>query len=218
MRFLVVLFSCAAFVSAQAAAIPDTELLRYRISYAGAINVGEAQLAINRAPGGAELTFQATVPIPGFPVAEYGRSLVTTDLCTLELEKKAVRGRRQTDEKTTFDAAKRTATRQTTGPIPGGGTSTFNIPACPRDALAFLLQFRKTLAEGESTVYYGSAYKVSVRRIQQQGGDADRFSVRIRGPKSDITAELHLARDAARTPTLIRIPLAAGSLVVELTR
>jgi hypothetical protein len=216
MKLLAVALSCVACASAQARDVSDSELLRYRISYAGAINIGEAQISMSRTKAGSELTFQATVPVPGFPVAEFARSLVTKDLCALELEKKAVRGKRQTDEKTTFDASAGRATRETT--VKGGGTSTFNVPACPRDALAFLYSLRKKITEGESTVYYGAAYKVAVRKLKANGGDADVFEVRIAGPSAKYAAELHLARDAARTPVLIKVPLTAGSLQVELTR
>jgi hypothetical protein len=216
MRLIAVALSCVAWASAQAGSVPDSELLRYRISYANAINIGEAQISVSRAATGAELTFQATVPIPGFPVAEFARSLVSPEFCTQELEKKAVRGKRHTDEKTTFDVRAGRATRQTT--VKGGGSSTLPITGCARDALAFLFNLRKTLAEGESTVYYGAPYKVAVKKVAQKSRDNDRFDVRISGPSAKWTAELYLARDAARTPVLIRVPLTAGSLVVELAR
>ena len=215
MRLLAVALSCVVCASAQARDIPESELLRYRISYAGAIHIGEAQISASRTPAGAELTFQATVPVPGFPVAEFARSVVNKELCTLELEKKAVRGKRQTDEKTTFDLSTRRATRETT--VKGGGSSTFEIPACPRGALAFLFSLRQKIAEGESTVYYGAAYKVNVRKLSQKG-DTDVFDIRIAGPAAKIAAELHLSRDSARTPVLIKVPLAAGSLMVEFAR
>ena len=82
MRLIAVALSCVAWASAQAGSVPDSELLRYRISYANAINIGEAQISVSRAATGVELTFQATVPIPGFPVAEFARSLVSPEFCT----------------------------------------------------------------------------------------------------------------------------------------
>jgi hypothetical protein len=42
--------------------------------------------------------------------------------------------------------------------------------------------------------------------------------VSVKGPKSDFTVEVFYARDAARTPLLIRIPQPVGTLSMELVR
>ena len=44
----------------------------------------------------------------------------------------------------------------------------------------------------------------------------DYVVVAVKGPKSDFTVEVFYARDAARTPVQLRIPLALGILSVEL--
>jgi hypothetical protein len=46
----------------------------------------------------------------------------------------------------------------------------------------------------------------------------DHVLVSIKGPKSDATAEIFFARDAARTPLLVKVPLSLGTVSVELVR
>jgi hypothetical protein len=40
----------------------------------------------------------------------------------------------------------------------------------------------------------------------------------VTGPKSSFSLETFFARDAARTPLLIRVPLSAGTFSMELVR
>jgi hypothetical protein len=40
----------------------------------------------------------------------------------------------------------------------------------------------------------------------------------VKGPKSSFAFEMFFARDAARTPLLVRVPLSAGSFSMELVR
>jgi hypothetical protein len=42
--------------------------------------------------------------------------------------------------------------------------------------------------------------------------------VAVKGPKSDFSFEVFFARDPARTPMQIRIPLALGTFTAELVR
>ena len=46
----------------------------------------------------------------------------------------------------------------------------------------------------------------------------DHLMVSVKGPKADFTVEIFYARDAARTPLLIKIPQAVGTLSMELVR
>ena len=46
----------------------------------------------------------------------------------------------------------------------------------------------------------------------------DRVVVFGKGPKSDFTFEILFARDAARTPLSIKIPVTVGTLSLELVR
>jgi hypothetical protein len=46
----------------------------------------------------------------------------------------------------------------------------------------------------------------------------DRVVVSGKGPKADFTFEIFFARDAARTPFQIKIPVAIGTLSLDLVR
>jgi hypothetical protein len=48
--------------------------------------------------------------------------------------------------------------------------------------------------------------------------DADRIIGKIKGPASEAQFEAVFARDAARTPLQIKVPLALGSFSMELVR
>jgi len=47
---------------------------------------------------------------------------------------------------------------------------------------------------------------------------ADHLVFSVKGPKSEFSVEVFYARDAARTPLLIKIPQAVGTLSMELVR
>jgi hypothetical protein len=46
----------------------------------------------------------------------------------------------------------------------------------------------------------------------------DHIQASVKGPKSDWSFEIFFARDAARTPLLIRVPFTLGSFSLELIR
>ena len=90
------------------------------------------------------------------------------------------------------------------------------------EAIAYLHdQDRKNLQH-----FIGSAYSVrmtytgaqTVTVGEKKPEVTDHVTVVVNGPKSDFTVEINYARDAARTPLLIRIPQAVGTLSMELVR
>ena len=46
----------------------------------------------------------------------------------------------------------------------------------------------------------------------------DHLDVSVKGPASDFKFEIFYARDAARTPLLIKIPVSIGTVSLELVR
>jgi hypothetical protein len=46
----------------------------------------------------------------------------------------------------------------------------------------------------------------------------DHVNVSVKGPASDFTFEIFYARDPARTPLLIKIPVSVGTVSLELVR
>jgi hypothetical protein len=167
--------------------------------------------------------------VPGFAIADRIRSTTTPSLCSEELDREFSHGGKKTREKTTFDQKAGTADRITL--LPDGGTkpgkSTFDIPSCARDALAYFYYSRLELGQGRVTppnrVWLGSEYAVKTDYTGSQNIKSgakqvvtDHVVVSVKGPKSDFNFEVFFARDAARTPLQIRIPLQLGTFTLEL--
>ena len=97
-------------------------------------------------------------------------------------------------------------------------------------SIAFLYFARKELGQGRvpppQVVYFGSSYTVqqsytgaqTVTLADKKPEVTDHLVFTVKGPKSDFTVEVNYARDAARTPLLIKIPQTAGTLSMELVR
>jgi hypothetical protein len=204
------------------------ESLHYNVNWPSGLSLGEATFTAHHKGGAWELAMTLDSGIPGFAVADKIRSSVMDDLCSLELERDMSHGSRKTREQTTFDQKKGEATRTTLFPL-GGGTSTFNIPSCPRDALAFLYFTRRELGQGRvapaQQVFFGSAYSVRMDytgaktvAVNDKPTVTDHLVINVKGPKSSFSFEMFFARDAARTPLVIRVPLSVGTFSMELVR
>ncbi len=206
-------------------AAPKVEALHYNVNWPSGLTLGEADLTSSSSESGLSFSFKVDASIPGFAVSESAKSRATTEFCSTELHKEGVRGKRKLDEKTEFDPAKMKATR-TTG---GGGKSEISTSQCAKDALTFVQFVRRELAVGrlpaQQNVYYGGGYSVRVQFIGTQkvtiGGEsaeAEKLIATIKGPTSEVTADLYFAKDATRTPVLIQVPLAMGKFSMELVR
>jgi hypothetical protein len=204
------------------------ESLHYNVNWPSGLSLGEATFTAHHKGGAWDLAMTLDSGIPGFAIADKIRSSVTDNLCSLELERDISHGAKKTFEKTTFDQTKGEATRTTVFPA-GGGTSTFNIPACPRDTMAFLYFARRELGQGRvappQQVFFGAAYSVRMDytgartiTVSDKPSVTDHLVVHVKGPKSDFSLEIFFARDAARTPLLIRVPLSEGTFSMELVR
>ena len=229
--FVVVLVAAALLAPA---AIAQTgfpfqdESLHYNVNWPSGLSLGEATFTAHHKGGAWELAMTLDAGVPGFAVADKIRSQVTDDLCSLELERDISHGARKTREKTTFDQKTGEATRTTVFPA-GGGTSTFTFTSCPRDAMAFLYFARRELGQGRvapaQTVFFGSAYSVRMDytgaqtvTLNDKPSVTDHLVVNVKGPKASFSFEMFFARDAARTPLVIRVPLSVGTFSMELVR
>lgn len=202
------------------------EELRYTINWPSGLSLGEGTLESGASgSGGLKASLKLEAAVPGFPFADQYRSAASPAFCSAEFERSLIHGKRQSSEKTVFDAAKGTARRATAG----GGSSQFATGDCARDALTFLFFLRREMAQGrmppQQTVYAGAAYQVKVEfkgthplKIGEAREDADLLLVSVKGPKSDFSFELWMGRDAARTPLMVRAPLPVGVLSLELVR
>jgi hypothetical protein len=207
------------------------ETLPYAVNWPSGLGLGEAVITANKvknAEGAEQWRFELKLDasVPGFTVSDKFRALATAEYCSLEFERDIRHGKRADRERIIFDQAKGNAVRET---LEGGGKSEFPIPACAKDPLTYLFFARRELKQGRlpaaQPVFYGAAYAVRMESggVQKiRAGDAwvetDRVLVTFKGPKADHKVEAFFARDAWRTPTLVRIPLPIATLVVELAR
>jgi hypothetical protein len=215
--------------AAAASDFPD-ESLPYLINWPSGLSLGEAVLSLKKlkSPAGEErlrLELRLNAAVPGFAVMDVFRSEATADYCSAEFIRTTSHGKKKGEEKITFDQKHKTASRETTG----GGKSEIAIPACAKDALAFLYYARRELKLGRvppaGAVYYGGAYQVRLEFTGTQSirlGDAmvetEKVAGTIKGPVSSAKFEAFFARDAVRTPLLVRVPLPVGILSLELSR
>ena len=99
----------------------------------------------------------------------------------------------------------------------GGGKSTYDIPSCARDAVAFAYYARIELGQGRvpaaQQVFFGSPYSVRMDyggaqniTVEQKTEVTDRLTVSVKGPRADFHFDIYFARDPARTPLRIVIP------------
>jgi len=205
------------------------ETLHYVISWPSGLSLGEATLTTGHRHDEIdswESTFDIDASVPGFAIRDrYHSKASGQDVCASVLDKTVSRGARKSEETVTFDQDQHRVTRETRGE---NGRSGYSVPPCARDALSFLQFVRNQLAGGrlapQQPVVLGGAYNV---RLETSGTEsvksldktvqADRIQATIKGAASSFTVQILFARDAARTPVLIRIPLALGTFTAELT-
>lgn len=200
------------------------ESLHYSVNWPSGLSLGESQLRSTQAKDGSwEFDFTLDAAVPGYAVSDHYHSTATSGLCALSLEKSYTHGTRKANERTTFDQEKNTAVRQTEG----GGKSEFSISACARDALTYIQYVRHELSQGrippQQTIWFGAPYQIHLEytgeetiKVSDTPVQADRMVASLKGPATDITFEIFFAKDAARTPVMVRVPLSLGSFTMEL--
>jgi hypothetical protein len=207
----------------------QNEALHYTINYASGLSLGDANLSAHKNAKGWDFTVSLDAAVAGFNVKDKYSSSMVGGYCSTELERDTIHGAKTTREKTTFDQEKQTAHRQTEFPN-DGGYSDLSTGPCGRDAISFLYFARKELGQGRvpppQVVYFGGPYTVTqsytgaqnITLADKKPEVTDHLVFHVKGPKSDFSVEVFYARDAARTPLLIKIPQAVGNLTMELVR
>jgi len=204
------------------------EALRYSLTWQSGASLGEVTMSARRSAVGWNLDVTLNAGVPGFSLSDQLRSAVDPGLCSQEFDRDLTHGGKHTDDKTSYDQKANSATRSTLFPA-GGGRSDFSIANCARDAVAFAYYARVELGQGRvpapQQVYFGSAYSVSLEyggeeKIDSGGKSvpADRVQAAVKGPSSDFHCDIFFARDAARTPLAIHIPLPLGTFSLDLVR
>jgi len=202
----------------------DNEQLHYNINWPSGLSLGEGALTASSskpapdAPQRLHLQFDIDAGVPGFSVTDRYRSEAAGEFCSSEFARTTTHGRNKRDEKITFDSHNGNVTRQTAG----GGRSELQGTPCSRDALTFLYYVRRELSEGRmptpQTMFLGAPYDVRLEfhgtesiRIGDKPVEADRFAASVKGPASSISFDIFFLKDRARTPALVRVPLAMGT-------
>ncbi len=205
-----------------------SETLNYSINWPTGLGLGEAHLTAAHASGTAwSFEFTLDAAVPGFAIRDLYRAAASTDLCSSAFTRTSSHGSKKSDENTTVKNG--TATRETVG----GGESNIPVPGCVRDALTFLFYTRRELGQGRvpssQTILFGSAYQARLDyagapniTIGNSTAPADRLTGTITSVKnpgaSPVHFEVFFARDPARTPLLVKVPLTLGTFSMELVR
>jgi len=205
------------------------ESLHYSVNYTSGLSLGDANLSAHKTGAGWDFTVTVDVAVAGFSIKDKYTSSMSAGYCSTELKRDVLHGGKSSREKTTFDQEKGTAHRATEFPS-NGGSSDLSTGPCARDAIGFLYFARKELGQGRvppaQQVFFGSAYSVNqsytgaqtITLADKKPEVTDHLVFTIKGPKAEFTVEVFYARDAARTPLLIKIPQTAGTLTMELVR
>ena len=233
-RSLIFTLTCATLLasasSAQTGFPFQEESLHYTINYSSGLSLGDANLTAHKTANGWDFTVTLDAALAGFNVKDKYTSSMLGAYCSTELKRDTIHGSHSAREKTTFDQEKQVAHRVTELPS-DGGYSDMNTGPCGRDAITFVYFARKELGQGRvpppQVVYFGAPYTVQPSYTGAENvtlsGDkkpeiTDHMVYTVKGPKSDFSVDVYYARDAARTPLLIKIPQAVGTLSMELVR
>lgn len=233
-------FLCSLLVPATALAGPvadatgfpfTNETLHYTVNWPTGLSLGEAQLSATRIQpsqnGSDQWAFKLTLDatIPGFSVADRYQATASLDLCSARLDREFTHGARKSHDHMDFDQHEGVAHRETVA----GGKSDVSISQCAHDALTFLYFARRELGQGRvpphENILFGGPYQIRLEyageqtvKVNDRPSTTDRVIATVKGPASEITFEMFFARDAARTPLVIRVPLSLGMFSLELAR
>jgi hypothetical protein len=221
-----VLGSLAVPAGAQTGFPFQDESLHYAVNWPSGLTLGDVTVTARHSVDRWDLEMTLDASVPGFPIADRFHSMTNAGQCSQEFERITSHGNKKSTEKTTFDSKSGTGHRASGN---GGGSTEFSIPACPYDALAFLYYARREMGQGRvapaQQIFFGSAYSIRMNytgaqtiMVGEKSAVTDHVAVSLKGPGSNTSFEIFFARDAARTPLLVRIPVTVGTVSLELAR
>jgi hypothetical protein len=216
------------FAAAPLTGFPFTdESLAYKISGPKGVGLGETRLQAKHSESGWAFELKADAGLPGFAIKDVYSSHTNADFCSTDFARQFEHGSHKGREEEAIDRSQGSVTRTTIGG--GGGKSEFPISDCMKDALTMIYYTRRELGQGRvppsQQILMGGLYDVRLvytgAQTIQSGGNSvvtDKVVCSIKGPASTFEFEMYFARDPARTPLLIRLPLPVGSISMELNR
>ncbi len=216
---------CVVSAAAGPTGFPFTdEDLNYTITSPGKANLGEAHLHARHSGANWNFEFAIDAGIPGYQVTNNYRAEAGSDFCTTSFDRRTTQGTRKTEENETVDHGKGTVSRVTKD----GGQSEIQVPDCVKDALTYLFYAREEMGQGRvptaQKILFGGLYEISADytgapmiTMNESQVQTDELVCTVKGPSASVTFEIYFARDAARTPLLMKLPLAMGTFSMELT-
>jgi hypothetical protein len=202
------------------------EDLTYSVNWPSGISLGEAHLHAKRSGANWIFGMALDAGVPGFPVRDTYRAESVPDFCSISFDRTTAHGSRSTEEQETIDRGRSTATRST---LKGGGNSEIHVPDCVKDALTYLFYARRELGQGRipaaQQILLGNLYQIRVEYtgapvipMKNKQVQADKVTCTVKGPASEVKFDVYFDRDPARTPLVIKAPLAMGTFSMELIR
>jgi hypothetical protein len=203
------------------------ESLAYKIGGPKGVGLGETHLTAKHSANGWAFELKVDAGIPGFAIKDVYSSHTNADFCSTDFTRQFEHGTHKGREEETIDRSQESATRSTIGG--GGGKSEFPISDCMKDALTMIYYSRRELGQGRvppaQRILMGGVYDIRLvyagaQTIQSAGNPVvtDKVTCTVKGPASRFDFEMYFARDPARTPLLVNIPLPLGSISMELVR
>ena len=202
------------------------ESLAYSVNWPSGLSLGEAHLNAKHTADGWSFGLKIDAGVPGFAVKDSYTSEASADFCSAEFTRDFSHGPRKGGEKESIDRSHETVSRVTTH---DGGKSEFAVPDCMKDALTMLFYARRELGQGRvppaQQILFGGLYQMRLTYAGAQTvtaagkpGLSDKIVCSLKGPSSSVEFEIYFARDAARTPLLVKVPLSMGWFSMELIR
>jgi len=225
-------FAMLSFAAAPVAQTPTgfpftDEDLNYSINWPTGIGLGEAHLHAKRSGANWKFELSLEAAVPGYAVRDSYRSETVPDYCSTLFDRSTSHGSKTTQERETIDRDRATATRITLSK--DGGKSEIPVPACVRDALAYLFYARTEMGQGRvpaaQDILFGSLNQIRVDyvgapiiAVNQKQVQSDQATCTFKTRTGEYSFDIYFARDAARTPLLVTAPLAMGKFSMELIR
>jgi len=202
------------------------ETLNYNINWPSGLNLGEGRLQSKHSDTGWSFEMTLDAGVPGYAVKDSYTAHANADFCSGDFARQFLHGARKGGETETIDRSHETVTRVT---LNGGGTSEFAIPDCIKDALTLLFYTRREMGQGRvppaQQMLFGGLYQVTLDyagapmiKVADKQVQSDELVCSLKGASSILQFEIYFARDPARTPLLVSVPLAVGKFSLELVR
>lgn len=200
------------------------ETLNYSIVWPSGLSLGEAHLQASQVGSAWNFDLKVDASLPAYAIVDRYKATASAALCSSTFDRDTVHGSKKASEKITVSGS--TATRQTVG----GGKSETAVATCAHDALTFLFFVRRELGQGKipaaQNVLFAAGYPVKLEyagpqqvKVNNVSTDSDKVICTIQLAKApSYKVEMFFARDAARTPLVMRAPFAIGTFSVELER